>query len=49
MSHRKKIIVIYTNREITNIDDGVTFICDEVIAIRVGREITMERLKQAIA
>ena len=47
MSHWK-IIVIYTNGEVTNIDEGVTFICNEVVTMIVDREITMKRLKQAI-
>ena len=45
MCHRKEIIMIYTNNEITNIDEGITFICNEVVVIRVDRKITIERLK----
>ena len=49
MSHRKVIIVIYTNGEITNTDEGVTFICDdEVVVIRVDKDITLDKLKQVI-
>ena len=49
MSHKNKIIAIYANSTITNIDEGVTFTCNKVVAMWVDKEITMERLKQAIA
>ena len=49
MSHRKELVVIYTNGEIINTNEGVTFTCDEVIIVKVDREITIERLKKATA
>ena len=49
MSERNEIITIYKKRVITNTDEGVTFTCKEVVAMRVDKEITMEILKQAIA
>ena len=49
MSHKKEIIVIYTNGEIINTDKSVTFTCDKVVLMRVDKEITMERFKHAIA
>ena len=49
MSKRSEIIVIYKNGLMANNDKGVTFTCDKVVAMRVDKEITMERLKQVIA
>ena len=49
MSHRNEIIAIYKNDVITNTNGGVTFTYNEVVAMRVDKEITMERLKEAIA
>ena len=33
MSHRKEIIMIYTNGEITNTDKSVTFVYNEIVTI----------------
>ena len=49
MSQRNGIIALYRNGQITNTNEGVTFKCDEVVIMRVDREITIDRLKQAIA
>ena len=44
-----QLVVIYTNGEITNTSEGVTFKCDNIVVVRVDREITLERLKRVIA
>ena len=49
MNHRQKLITIYANGDIINNDDDVTFICNEVVVMRVDKEITLDRLKHGIA
>ena len=49
MSRGQELIVIYANGDIINNDEGITFTCNEVVVMRVDREITLDRLKHAIA
>ena len=48
MRDRRELVAICINGAITNTNEGVTFTCDEVIVMRVGKEITIDRLKQTI-
>ena len=49
MSCMQELIAIYANGDIINNAEGVTFTCNEVVVIRVNKEITLDRLKHGIA
>ena len=48
ISRRHELIAIYANGDIINNDEGVTFTCNEVVVMRVDKEITLDRLKHAV-
>ena len=45
MSERRELIALYTNRQIINGNEGVTFMCDEIVIMRINKEIIIDRLK----
>ena len=49
MSRRQELLAIYANGDIINNDEGVAFTCNDVVVIRVDKEITLDRLKHSIA
>ena len=49
MSCRSELKAIYANAKLINNDEGITFTCNEIIVMRVDKEITLEMLKWSIA
>ena len=49
MSRRQELLAIYANGDIINNDEGVAFTCNDVVVMRVDKEITLDRLNYNIA
>ena len=49
MSCKQDLFAIYANGDMINNDDAVAFTCNDVVVMKVGKEITLDRLKHGIA